>query len=101
MFFLLNSCWTKIPQNCVHTLFGQCQEVNEENLHYSSVNGDWALRRAVAKYYNEIYRKGKSSLYTAENVAIVGGGRLALTRLCCAMDNVNLGHFLPDYTATM
>jgi len=77
----------------------QTLEVNEENLHYSSVNGDWALRRAVAKYYNEIYRKGKSSLYTAENVAIVGGGRLALTRLCCAMDNVNLGHFLPDYTA--
>lgn len=87
---------------CVHNLLiGQFQEVNEENLHYSSVNGDWALRRAVAKYYNEIYRKGKSSLYTAENVAIVGGGRLALTRLCCAMDNVNLGHFLPDYTATM
>lgn len=77
----------------------QTLEVNEENLHYSSVNGDWALRCAVAKYYNEIYRKGKSSLYTAENVAIVGGGRLALTRLCCAMDNVNLGHFLPDYTA--
>eukprot|EP00913_Durusdinium_trenchii_P023255 g21833.t1 len=87
----------------------QTLEVNEENLHYSSVNGDWALRRAVAKYYNEslgplqrghavprnrqrgIYRKGKSSLYTAENVAIVGGGRLALTRLCCAMDNVKLG----------
>ncbi|CAJ1372648.1 unnamed protein product [Effrenium voratum] len=74
-------------------------EVNEENLHYGSPNGDWALRRAVAKFYNEIYRKGKTSLYTAENVAIVGGGRLALTRLCCAMDNVNLGHFLPDYTA--
>ena len=74
--------------------------MNEENLHYSSVNGDWALRCAVAKYYNEIYRKGKSSLYTAENVAIVGGGRLALTRLCCAMDNVNLGHFLPDYTVS-
>ncbi|CAE7448480.1 aspC [Symbiodinium natans] len=74
-------------------------EVNEENLHYGSVNGDWALRRAVAGFYNEVYRKGKSSLYSAENVAIVGGGRLALTRLCCAMDNVNLGHFLPDYTA--
>ena len=89
-------------KKCVHNLLiDQFQEVNEENLHYSSVNGDWALRRAVAKYYNEIYRKGKSSLYTAENVAIVGGGRLALTRLCCAMDNVNLGHFLPDYTATM
>mmetsp|Transcript_68944 Transcript_68944/g.121894 ORF Transcript_68944/g.121894 Transcript_68944/m.121894 type:complete len:586 (+) Transcript_68944:52-1809(+) len=74
-------------------------EVNEENLHYGNVNGDLALRRAVAKFYNELYRKGKASQYSAENVAIVGGGRLALTRLCCAMDNVNLGHFLPDYTA--
>ena len=63
----------------------QALEVNEENLHYGSVNGDWALRRAVARFYNEIYRKGKSSLYSAENVAIVGGGRLALTRLCCAI----------------
>ena len=62
----------------------QSLEVNEENLHYGSVNGDWALRRAVARFYNDIYRKGKSSLYSAENVAIVGGGRLALTRLCCA-----------------
>mmetsp|Transcript_26794 Transcript_26794/g.68059 ORF Transcript_26794/g.68059 Transcript_26794/m.68059 type:complete len:585 (-) Transcript_26794:55-1809(-) len=73
--------------------------VNEENLHYGSVNGDYALRTAVAKMYNELYRKGKASQYTPENVAIVGGGRLALTRLCCAMGNVNLGHFLPDYTA--
>jgi len=77
----------------------ESMEVNEECLHYGSVNGDLALRRAVAKYYNDIYRKGKTSQYTAENVAIVGGGRLALTRLCCAMDNINLGHFIPDYTA--
>lgn len=74
-------------------------EVNEENLHYGSVNGDFALRCAVAKLYNDLYRKGKTSQYTAENVAIVGGGRLALTRLCCAMGSVNLGHFVPDYTA--
>ncbi|CAK0829325.1 unnamed protein product, partial [Prorocentrum cordatum] len=74
-------------------------EINEENLHYGSVNGDLALRRAVAKLYNDMYRRGKSSQYTAENVAIVGGGRLALTRLCCAMGDTNLGHFLPDYTA--
>ncbi|CAD7972484.1 unnamed protein product [Amoebophrya sp. A25] len=74
-------------------------EVNAENLHYGNVNGDLALRKAVAKFYNDMYRKGKSSVYTAENVALVGGGRLALTRLCTAMDNINLGHFLPDYTA--
>eukprot|EP00392_Amoebophrya_sp_AT5.2_P001735 g1737.t1 len=74
-------------------------EVNAENLHYGNVNGDLALRRAVAKFYNDMYRKGKQSLYSAENVALVGGGRLALTRLCTAMDHINLGHFLPDYTA--
>mmetsp|Transcript_133711 Transcript_133711/g.337808 ORF Transcript_133711/g.337808 Transcript_133711/m.337808 type:complete len:593 (+) Transcript_133711:37-1815(+) len=74
-------------------------EVNEENLHYGNPNGDLAMRSAVAKYYNDLYRQGKSSKYTADNVAIVGGGRLALTRLCCAMGNINLGHFLPDYTA--
>mmetsp|Transcript_98011 Transcript_98011/g.204442 ORF Transcript_98011/g.204442 Transcript_98011/m.204442 type:complete len:584 (-) Transcript_98011:64-1815(-) len=74
-------------------------EVTEENSHYGNPNGDLAMRSAVARYYNELYRKGKSSQYTADNVAIVGGGRLALTRLCCAMGNINLGHFLPDYTA--
>mmetsp|Transcript_67677 Transcript_67677/g.195966 ORF Transcript_67677/g.195966 Transcript_67677/m.195966 type:complete len:586 (-) Transcript_67677:93-1850(-) len=74
-------------------------DVNEENLHYGNPNGDLAMRSAIAKYYNELYRKGKSFQYTADNVAIVGGGRLALTRLCCAMGNINLGHFLPDYTA--
>lgn len=74
-------------------------DITEENSHYGNPNGDLAMRAAVARYYNELYRKGKSSLYTADNVAIVGGGRLALTRLCCAMGNINLGHFLPDYTA--
>lgn len=74
-------------------------EVTEENSHYGPVNGDWELRCAVAKYYNEMFRKGKHSQYTAENVAIVGGGRLALTRVCSAVGQINLGHFLPDYTA--
>jgi aspartate/methionine/tyrosine aminotransferase len=32
-------------------------------------------------------------------VAISGGGRAALTRAVAALDQVNLGHFLPDYTA--
>jgi aspartate/methionine/tyrosine aminotransferase len=36
---------------------------------------------------------------SAENVAISGGGRAALTRAVASLDRVNLGHFLPDYTA--
>jgi aspartate/methionine/tyrosine aminotransferase len=39
------------------------------------------------------------SKYSAENVAISGGGRSALTRVAAALGQVNLGHFLPDYTA--
>jgi N-succinyldiaminopimelate aminotransferase len=49
--------------------------------------------------YNRTYRKGMASQYTAENVAICGGGRLALARAATALGEVNLGHFLPDYTA--
>ena len=66
---------------------------------YSPVPGQIELRQKVAELYNYIYRKGKKSQYTWENVSIAGGGRLALTRLAAALDNVNMGHFLPDYTA--
>src|SRR6185503_16546609 len=34
-----------------------------------------------------------------ENVAVSGGGRAALTRAAAALGHINLGHFLPDYTA--
>ena len=37
--------------------------------------------------------------YSAENVAISGGGRSALTRVAASLGHINLGHFLPDYTA--
>ncbi len=66
---------------------------------YAPVEGQIALRQAVADFYNAIYRQGKSSQYTYENVSIAGGGRAALTRLAAALGNVNMGHFLPDYTA--
>jgi hypothetical protein len=39
------------------------------------------------------------SRYSAENVAIAGGGRASLTRAAAALGSINLGHFLPDYTA--
>src|SRR3569832_1512254 len=66
---------------------------------YAPVPGVWELREAVASLYNARYRKGLKSQYTAENVAIAGGGRAALTRVAAAQGQVNLGHFLPDYTA--
>src|SRR5437762_6419239 len=39
------------------------------------------------------------SKYSADNVSVSGGGRAALTRAAASLGHVNLGHFLPDYTA--
>ncbi|MBX7084526.1 MAG: pyridoxal phosphate-dependent aminotransferase [Nannocystaceae bacterium] len=66
---------------------------------YAPVAGIWELREAVAAMYNRLYRRGMPSQYTAENVCISGGGRVALTRALASLGSVNLGHFLPDYTA--
>lgn len=73
--------------------------VSAQSRQYSSIEGNLALREAVAEYYNFHFRQGKPSKYTAENVSIANGGRLALTRLAAALGNVNMGHFIPDYTA--
>jgi aspartate/methionine/tyrosine aminotransferase len=69
------------------------------NRQYSPIEGNLALRQAVADYYNSHYRRGKASQYTTENVSIASGGRMALTRLAAALGNINMGHFIPDYTA--
>lgn len=66
---------------------------------YADIEGQMALRQKIADYYNTVYRKGKASQYTYENVSISGGGRTALTRVATALGNINVGHFLPDYTA--
>jgi len=66
---------------------------------YAPIPGIWELRDAVAQMYNRRYRRGMKSQYTAENVAISGGGRVALARAAAALGHINLGHFLPDYTA--
>ncbi|MEM1032950.1 MAG: aminotransferase class I/II-fold pyridoxal phosphate-dependent enzyme, partial [Myxococcota bacterium] len=66
---------------------------------YAPVTGIPELREAVAAMYNRMYRRGLPSQYTAENVCISGGGRTALTRAAASLGRINLGHFLPDYTA--
>jgi len=73
--------------------------IDPSDHYYAPVAGIWELREAVAALYNHLYRRGMGSQYTAENVAISGGGRAALTRAVASLDQVNLGHFLPDYTA--
>jgi aspartate/methionine/tyrosine aminotransferase len=66
---------------------------------YAPVPGVWELRAAVADLYNARYRRGMRSQYTAENVAIAGGGRLSLSRLAAALGRTHVGHVIPDYTA--
>jgi aspartate/methionine/tyrosine aminotransferase len=66
---------------------------------YAPIAGLWELREAVASLYNSLLRRGMPSQYSAENVCISSGGRVSLTRACAAVNQINLGHFLPDYTA--
>jgi aspartate/methionine/tyrosine aminotransferase len=72
-------------------------EVDDQE--YAPVSGIWELRETVASLYNRLYRRGLPSQYSAENVSISGGGRASLTRAAASLGHVNLGHFLPDYTA--
>jgi N-succinyldiaminopimelate aminotransferase len=73
--------------------------IDPDDQEYAPVAGLWELREAVAGHYNALYRRGLPSQYSAENVSISGGGRSALTRAAASLGHVNLGHFLPDYTA--
>jgi aspartate/methionine/tyrosine aminotransferase len=66
---------------------------------YGPVEGIPELREAVAAHYNRLYRRGQASQYTAANVAVAAGGRLALTRIGATLEKLRLGYFTPDYTA--
>lgn len=74
-------------------------EIALDDQEYAPVPGIPELRQAVAQLYNHLFRQGKSSQYTERNVCICGGGRASLTRAVAALGEINLGHFLPDYTA--
>jgi aspartate/methionine/tyrosine aminotransferase len=73
--------------------------IDVDDQEYAPIPGIWELREAIASLYNRLYRRGMPSQYTAENVSVSGGGRAALTRAAASLGHVNLGHFLPDYTA--
>jgi hypothetical protein len=73
--------------------------VEPEDHAYGPVEGTLELRSAIARHVNRLYRAGKPSQYTAENVTVASGGRLVLTRLFAALGAVRLGYQVPDYTA--
>jgi aspartate/methionine/tyrosine aminotransferase len=98
--------WCNLGQGMPETgpLPGSPPRVHEvpiapDDQEYAPVPGIWELRRAVAELYNQLFRQGKRSQYTERNVCIAGGGRMSLTRAVAALGHINLGHFLPDYTA--
>jgi aspartate/methionine/tyrosine aminotransferase len=66
---------------------------------YGPLNGTPALREAIAQHYNRLYRKNKSSQYSAENVSVAMGGRLVLTQICTMLGNIRLGYKNPEYPA--
>ncbi|KAI9257724.1 pyridoxal phosphate-dependent transferase [Helicostylum pulchrum] len=74
-------------------------EIPQNAYEYAPTSGITELREAVAKLYNETYRQGKASKYTYQNVCICPGGRAGLTRVAAAIGDVNVGYFLPEYTA--
>jgi aspartate/methionine/tyrosine aminotransferase len=98
--------WCNLGQGQPETgqLPGSPPRVSDVSIHvddqeYAPVPGLMELREAIAGLYNRLYRKGLPSQYTAENVSVSGGGRAALTRAAASLGHINLGHFLPDYTA--
>jgi len=98
--------WCNLGQGMPETgpLAGAPPRVGEVHItlddqEYAPVPGIPELRQAVAALYNTLYRQGKPSQYTERNVCICGGGRGSLTRAVAALGEINLGHFLPDYTA--
>lgn len=98
--------WVNLGQGAPETGFleGALPRIETLNMdsslyEYSPVAGLKELRQKVADMYNDLYRQGQTSKYTWENVSISGGGRVALTRIAAALGNINIGHFLPDYTA--
>jgi N-succinyldiaminopimelate aminotransferase len=74
-------------------------DVDPADQEYAPVAGLWELRETIAAHYNRTYRRGLPSQYSAENVSVSGGGRTSLTRAAASLGLINLGHFLPDYTA--
>lgn len=74
-------------------------EILPEDHAYGPLGGTDELREAVAAHYNRLYRRGKKSQYSAANVCVAQGGRLALTRVMAALGPINVGYQLPDYTA--
>ena len=59
---------------------------------YGPLGGIQELKEAIAAHYNRLYRAGKASKYTADNVSVSSGGRLALSRIFAALNKGEVGY---------
>ena len=59
--------------------------IHVDDQEYAPVAGLWELRETIASLYNALYRRGLPSQYSAENVAVSGGGRASLTRAAASL----------------
>ena len=73
--------------------------IDVDDQEYAPIPGIWELREAIAGLYNRLYRRGMPSQYSAENAAPRAAGARRSRRAAASLGQVNLGHFLPDYTA--
>jgi aspartate/methionine/tyrosine aminotransferase len=98
--------WANMGQGAPETgpLEGAPARIHEfhfdcEQHEYAPLAGIPELREAVAALYNARYRRGMASQYSAANVMISPGGRMALTRWAAVLGSGAVGYFPPDYTA--
>jgi len=96
-FYPGNPQWANLGQGEpeVGKIKGAPSRINEFHIEpdddkYGPLNGMEPLRKTIADYYNNLYRKSKTSKYTADNVSIAMGGRLALTRIFTAIEKIRL-----------
>ena len=77
-----NETWANLGQGAPETgeLDGAPARITQIELdtftqEYTPVPGLRELRQKVADFYNAVYRQGKASQYSWQNVCISGGGR--------------------------
>jgi len=105
-FYPGNPQWANLGQGEpeVGEIKGAPARINEFHIElddnkYGPLNGMELLRETIADYYNKLYRKNKLYKYTADNVSIAMGGRLALTRIFTTIGKIRLGYKVPEYPA--
>lgn len=74
-------------------------QIESDDNRYGPTNGIDDLRETISAHYNRLYRRGCASQYTARNVSLAMGGRLALSRIFAMLDKIRFGYKTPEYPA--